>query len=341
MNRVTLKQLADILGLSTGTVSKALKDYYDISPETKRRVKELAEKLNYVPNALAVNFRTKETKTIGLIIPEVVHHFFSNVIKGIIEEAEKLNYLVIILPSNESFELEKKQLNLLVSKQVDGIIMSLANKTIDYKHINEVIDKNIPVILFDKISKLVKCSKIIIDDRKAAYNATNHLIKTGCKKIAHIRGPLEPQNSIDRFLGYKKALDENNIEYLSNFVYTCDEVSFEEGYQFAEQIIKDHPDIDGIFAITDLVATGVITKLNELNIKIPEQVSVIGFSDWFLSRAITPSLTTIYQPGLEIGKNCFSQLIKEIQFKKNNTNYNYETITLPTSLIVRNSTKTI
>ncbi len=341
MNRVTLKQLADILGLSTGTVSKALKDYYDISPETKRRVKELAEKLNYVPNALAVNFRTKETKTIGLIIPEVVHHFFSNVIKGIIEEAEKLNYLVIILPSNESFELEKKQLNLLVSKQVDGIIMSLANKTIDYKHINEVIDKNIPVILFDKISKLVKCSKIIIDDRKAAYNATNHLIKTGCKKIAHIRGPLEPQNSIDRFLGYKKALDENNIEYISNFVYTCDEVSFEEGYQFAEQIIKDHPDIDGIFAITDLVATGVITKLNELNIKIPEQISVIGFSDWFLSRAITPSLTTIYQPGLEIGKNCFSQLIKEIQFKKNNTNYNYETITLPTSLIVRNSTKTI
>lgn len=341
MNRVTLKQLADILGLSTGTVSKALKDYYDISPETKRRVKELAEKLNYVPNALAVNFRTKETKTIGLIIPEVVHHFFSNVIKGIIEEAEKLDYLVIVLPSNESFELEKKQLNLLVSKQVDGIIMSLANKTIDYKHINAVIDKNIPVILFDKISKLVKCSKIIIDDRKAAYNATNHLIKTGCKKIAHIRGPLEPQNSIDRFLGYKKALDENNIEYISNFVYTCDEVSFEEGYQFAEQIIKDHPDIDGIFAITDLVATGVITKLNELNIKIPEQISVIGFSDWFLSRAITPSLTTIYQPGLEIGKNCFSQLIKEIQFKKNNTNYNYETITLPTSLIVRNSTKTI
>ncbi len=339
MSDVTLKHIAETLNISVSTVSKALKDYYDVSPKTKKRVKELAKELNYTPNSLAVNFRTKETKTIGLIIPEIVHHFFSSVINGITAEAEKENYLVIIVHSNESLELEKKQLQLLMSKRVDGILMALSNSTVRFEHVKNALDKGTSIVLFDKIGKGLNCSKVLIDDRKAAYQATEYLIKTGCKKIAHIRGPLIPLNSIDRFLGYKKALEDYNLEYDSSLIYTCDDVTFDEGYNFAERMINEHPDIDGVFVITDLVATGVITKFNELGVKIPEQVSIVGFSNWFMSRAITPSLTTIDQPGFGIGAMAFKQLIKEIKCIKEDIPFEFETINLPTSLVVRRSTK--
>ncbi len=339
MREVTLKHIAEILEISVATVSKALKDYPDVSYKTKKRVKELAETLNYRPNSFAVNFRTKESKTIGLIIPEVVHHFFSNVIKGIIAQAEKKGYLVIILQSNESYELEKKQLDLLVSKRVDGILVSLSNDTANYKHINDTLDRDIPLVLFDKTAKLINCSKIIIDDRKAAFMATEHLIKSGCKHIAHFRGPLLPLNSIDRFLGYKKALETYNIEYNPSLVYTCNDVSFEEGFNFAQELINSQKNVDGLFAVSDLVAIGAIAKLNELKIKIPEQISVIGFSNWFMSSAITPSLTTIDQPGYEMGKKAFKRLFKEMTKIKKKQPFKYKTIELPISLVVRNSTK--
>jgi len=209
MKEVTLKQIAENLGISVTTVSKALKNYPDVSKKTKALVKEEAKKLHYKPNVFAVNLRTKESKTVGLIIPEVVHHFFSSVINGIIEEAERKGYLVIILQSNESYQLEKKQVDLLISKRVDGIMISLANDTVDISHLLEIKEHEIPLVMFDKISKLVPCSKIIINDRQAAYDATKFLIDSGCKKIAHFRGALLPQNSIDRFLGYKKALEDH------------------------------------------------------------------------------------------------------------------------------------
>ena len=162
MKEVTLKQIAENLGISITTVSKALKDYPDVSAKTKARVKEEAANLNYKPNVFAVNLRTKESKTLGLIIPEVVHHFFSSVINGIIEQAEKKGYLVIILQSNENFELEKKQVDLLISKRVDGIMISLASTTAEISHINRIKELEIPLVMFDKISKLVDCSKIIM-----------------------------------------------------------------------------------------------------------------------------------------------------------------------------------
>ncbi|MEN8885187.1 MAG: LacI family DNA-binding transcriptional regulator, partial [Winogradskyella sp.] len=237
MNPVTLKQIAETLKISISTVSKALKDYPDVSKKTKRLVKETAALLNYKPNAFAVNLRTKESKTIGLIIPEVVHHFFSSVIKGIIAQAEKKGYLVIILQSNESYELEKKQLDLLLSKRVDGILISLANGTGDFKHLNDLISQEVPFVMFDKIAKIINCSKVIINDKKAAYTATKYLIDSGCKRIAHFRGPLLPQNSIDRFLGYKTALDDNGIAYDSSLVYVLKDMSFDEGVHFSKKLL--------------------------------------------------------------------------------------------------------
>jgi LacI family transcriptional regulator len=337
MKEITLKQIAEKLGISITTVSKALKGYSDVSPKTKKAVLELAEELNFTPNSYAVYLRTNESKTIGLIIPEVVHHFFSGVINGIIDEAEKNGYLVIILQSGESIELEKKQVDLLINKRVDGIIISLSNESNNDAHLKEILRRDIPLVQFDKISKLIPSSKIIIDDQKAAFNAVEHLIQQGCKKIAHIRGPLNPQNSIDRFLGYKKALEKNNIPFDSKLVYACQNVTFDEGRNFAEQIIKDHPDVDGIFVITDLVAVGVLSYFNENNIAVPSQIKLIGFSNWFMSQVITPKLSTVDQPSYEMGVQSFRVLYEELQAKKEGKEFVPRIVELSTNIIERES----
>ncbi|MCW5518683.1 LacI family DNA-binding transcriptional regulator [Aureitalea sp. L0-47] len=338
MKEVTLKQIAENLGISITTVSKALKDYPDVSKKTKALVKKEAKKLNYKPNVFAVNLRTRESRTVGLIIPEVVHHFFSSVINGIIEQAEKKGYLVIILQSNESYKLEKKQIDLLVSKRVDGIMISLANKTVDISHLKRVKELEVPLVMFDKISKLIDCSKIVINDRAAAYEATKHLIERGCKRIAHFRGALLPQNSIDRFLGYKKALEDHGLKYDSSLVYICENVDYNDGIRAANQLLKDHDDVDGIFAITDLAAIGAIAVFNEKGIRVPDDVAIMGFSNWFVSSAITPSLSTVDQPGYEMGKRTFKQLFKEMKARRENEEVELKTIELDTKLIKRNST---
>lgn len=337
MKDITLKEIATKLGISITTVSKALKNYPDVSEKTKKSVIELAQHLHYTPNSFAVNLRTKESKTIGLIIPEVVHHFFSNVVNAIIDQAEKNGYLVIILQSNETLALEKKQVELLINKRVDGIIMSLSNESNNDDHIKEIINRKIPFVMFDKIAKLSKCSKVIIDDQKAAFNAVQHLIDNGCKKIVHIRGPLNPQNSIDRYIGYKKALEKNNIPFDAKLVYTCENVTFEEGRAFAKQIIEEHSDVDGIFAITDLVAVGVLAYFNENKINVPEQVAIIGFSNWFMSKVLTPKLSTVDQPSHEMGIASFNLLLEEMNCHKEGVHFTPKTLELETTVIIRES----
>lgn len=340
MNDTKLIDIAFALGISVTTVSKALKGYSDVSQSTRAKVMEMADKMNYMPNSVAVNLRTNETKTIGVIIPATVHHFFSSVLNGILEEAEKRGYLVIILQSSEKYELEKKQVALLLQKRVDGILMSLSNETDDFSHINDAIRKNTPVVLFDKIAKRVDCSKVVINDMKAAYDAVTYLIEKGFKKIAHFRGSYVPQNSIDRFLGYKKALEDHNIKYDPSLVYVCDHnTDFEDGYENAEKLMADHKDVDAVFAVTDLVAIGIIKYFNDKKIKTPEQVAVFGFSNWFMSTVISPKLTTIDQPGYDIGYRAASILIDEIAQIKEHIPVVHQIIELPTHIIERESTQ--
>jgi LacI family transcriptional regulator len=339
MNNTTLKEIANQLGISITTVSKALKGYADVSAATKKAVVELAHKMHYTPNSFAVNLRTKESKTIGLIIPTLVHDFFSTVIQGILEEADKRDYLVIILQSNEKLEFEKKQIDLLLNKRVDGILMSLSNETGEFEHLKSIIAHGTPLVLFDKIAKLVNCSKVTIDDRKASYDAVCYLIKKGYRKIAHFRGSYMPQNSIDRFLGYKKALDDSNIIYDPSLVFLCENNSdYDDGYENAKKVIAQHPDIDAIFAVTDLVAVGIIKYFNEIGISIPSQIAVLGFSNWLMSSVITPKLSTVDQPGFEIGKQAAAILFDEINHKKSNTAVTFHSIVLPTYVIEREST---
>ncbi|MGC1203893.1 MAG: LacI family DNA-binding transcriptional regulator [Flavobacteriaceae bacterium] len=339
MPKVTLKVLANQLGLSTSTVSKALKDYSDINAETKSKVKELAKSLNYTPNSFAVSLRMKQSKTIGVIIPTMVHFFFSNVIDGILKEAEKNNYMTFLMQSNENEQLEEKQVDLLLSKGVDGIIMSLTNKTRDFKHLKKIIDSNVTLILFDKIAKTINCSKVLIDDRKAAYDAVSYLIQKGYRRIAHFRGDLNPQNSIDRFLGYKKALLDHNIEFDPSLVYLCNNNSdFSDGYKNAEILLQDHGDnVDALFTVNDLLAIGALNYFNKNNIKVPERIALFGFSNWFMTKVTTPTLSSIDQNAFLMGEESARILLKEINNKQKGIPIEYEKIIIDTELIIRDS----
>lgn len=339
MTKVTLKVIANTLGLSTSTVSKALKDYPDINPETKKKVQDLAEKLHYTPNSFAVSLRMKESKTIGIIVPTMVHYFFSNIIDGILKEAEKRNYMVILMQSNEDYELEKKQVDLLLNKGVDGILISLSNKTRDFKHLQKVLENDISLVLFDKIAKTLNCSKIMIDDRKAAYDAVSFLINKGYKRIAHFRGDLNPQNSIDRFLGYKKALLDHHIEFDPSLVYICDNNSdFSDGYENAKKLLEDHGEhVDALFTVNDLIAIGALNYFNETNIKVPENIALFGFSNWFMTKITTPSLSSIDQNAFKMGEKAAQVLFDEIYYKHEKIPFQFQKIIIDTELIVRNS----
>lgn len=341
MSKPTLREIANTLGLSIATVSKALKGYSDISIETKQKVKKLAEQLNYKPNSYAQSLQSKESKTIGLIVPEIVHHFFSNVILGVVKTAEKHGYLVITLQSDEKYDVEKTQIEQLLNKNVDAILMSLADNTVDHKHVESIRDSGVPVVLFDKISKLINCHKVVINDEKAAFEATNYLIETGCKKIAHIRGVLKPQTTIDRLKGYRKALEHHDMEFDKNLVFEATNLSLEDGQRIAQTIFDKHKDVDGVFVLTDLIASGVLMKFNELGVKVPEEISVIGFSNWLITQLTTPTLSTVDQPGFKMGQAAFNLLLDEIYNLKNNNEVNYRTIEIPTKVIARNSTKHI
>jgi LacI family transcriptional regulator len=339
MKPITLKEIAVKLNISTTTASKALKGYSDVSETTRNAVLKLAKELNYTPNPIAVNLRTKQTKILGVIIPTVVHQFFSKVIDGIIAEAEKNGYLVITLQSNENLAFEKKQLELLYQKRVDGILISLSNETNNFEHINKIINNNIPVVLFDKISKVLHCSKVYINDKQAAYNAVTHLIKKGYKRIAHFRGSLVPQNSIDRFLGYKKALEDNGIKYDPSIVYLCDNNDdFNDGFKNAQLLLQKNQHVDAIFAITDLIAVGILKCFNENNVKIPKDIAVFGFSDWFIASVVSPTLSSVKQPSFEMGRKAAEILINEIKQVNKHINILHQNVVLPTALVIRKST---
>ena len=338
MIRTTLKDIAKRLNLSVGTVSKALKNYPDISQSTKDRVHALVKELNYKPNSFAQNLRNRESKIIGLIIPQIVHHFFANIILGVTEAAEKKGYLVIVLESAESYEVEKKHIDLLIKRNVDGLLLSLADNTIKYNHINDIINMGVPIVLYDKISKSIDCNKIVIDDKKAAFNATQYLIDSGCKKIAHIRGTLKPQTTIDRFLGYKNALKAHQMEFDDSIVFESQDLSFEDGKKFAKEI-AENKEIDGVFAFTDLLAAGVLRGLQECGVNIPGDISVMGFSNWLITRITTPTLSTIDQPGYDMGLQAFNLIYEEIMSRKNQIRIRHRTIELPADLIIRNSTR--
>ena len=337
-HRIQLKDLAEQLGVNVATVSKALKDYPDISERTKKKVRKLAEQLNYMPDTQAGALRGKRSYIIGLIIPEIVHFFFSNVINGIMNHVEENGYRLLITLSGNSTDREEKQLKLLFGAKVDGVLTSLANETSDTSHFDILRDHEIPVVLFDKVDDNLPFSQVTVDDMKGAYDATIHLIRRGCKRIAHIKGPRNPSNAKKRLDGYIKALNDSKLDFDPDLVKECEEVTFEEGYQFCKELLALPNPPDGIFAVTDQIGVACINAARDGGFSVPEQLKVVGFSDSQIAQTSIPSLTTIHQPGYEIGETAARLLIEEINKATESQVVQLQKQVLETKLVRRGST---
>lgn len=332
--KLTLKDIAKELGISVSTASRALKEHPDIADDTIKMVKEFAEKHHYVPNILAVNFRKNRTYNIGLIVPELVHHFFSTVISGAIDGAKKLGYNVLVSQSNDLLADEATACRTMLASSVDGLLISISNETLEADHLREFLEEGKPVVQFDKITDHLNTPKIIVDDFEGAYQAVKHLIDQGYKKVAHIRGRREVKNANERALGYQKALEDHQMEQSSDWVKDCVHINEQEGYDFSKELMESQNPPDAIFCITDLVALGVLKYLKEKQIAVPEEVGVVGFSNWKLAEIVNPGLSSVDQHGYEMGERSIVKLIQLI--KDQNTN-NEEIIEIKTKLIVRGS----
>lgn len=331
----TLKKMAKMLNLSTSTISRALNHHPDISEKTSKKVIELAKRLNYMPNIFAKGFRQHKTNIIGVIVPNITSYFTSTILKEILLQSEKKGYRVIISESNNDVLKEKEMLLTMLQFGVDGILMSLTKNTIDIEPILYALNQK-PLILFDKVSTKIPCTQIIVNGEEAAYNAIEHLINIGKKRIAIIKEFEYSYNSEKRFQGYLRALKTHNIAVDEKLILSTEDISLKKGRRLASQLIslKERP--DAIFSITDAAAIGVIQTLKKFNIKIPEEIAVVGFSNSLHSTIVEPKLTTTDQPGNRIGEIAVDYLIKEIEEPVDYLSS--KTIEIKTNLIIREST---
>jgi LacI family transcriptional regulator, galactose operon repressor len=326
---VTLKEIAKLANVSSATVSKVIngKDKY-ISEATRKRVLEIVEKEGYIPNGIAKSLKMQKTKTIGIIIPDVMNLFFSELARGVEDAAENKGYTVILCNSDNKESKAKRYMEVLQEKMVDGIIITASEKG-DYSSIKS---GNIPTVLLDRdIDADKKIGRIIVDNKEGAYKATNHLIKKGCKNIAIISSSTKNKPSAERIKGYENALLDKNISIDRDKIY-LDSYTIESGYTGIKEIIKNTK-VDGIFCGNDLIAIGAVKALKEMKINIPGDVKIVGFDDIQTSQYMDPPLTTIKQPIYEMGEEAVNMLIGII--KKENVD---KVKVLNTELIIRGST---
>lgn len=342
---VTLKEIARELEVSVSTVSKALRDNEEISLDTRQKIQAFAKLFNYRPNSIALNLRNQSTKSIAIIIPEIVNHFFSKVIKGIEKEASQRNYNVIITVSNDSFEKEVLNVQTLANGSIDGFIVSVAKETMrknDYRHLNETIAQGVPVVMFDRKSDQVACDKVAIDDRSGAQKATQKLLDSGCKQIVLIT--TEDFVSVGKLRkeGYLKALQKNKLTIDPELIIEVDDTLNSDQTeahiaQKLKQLLKKHPHIDGLIGVNEFYTITAVNYFKSQNIKIPDQISVIAFSDGVLPKYSFPSITAIFQHGKQMGQSAAKLLLDRLEGVT--AEDHYQTIILKSELIERESTK--
>lgn len=332
---ITLKNIATKLNLSISTVSRALNNHPDISIKTKEKVKKVAAKWNYTPNIFAQGFRKHQTKMIGVIVPNLTHYFSATMVKGILEEAENKGYRVIITESNNQHQKQSEMLYAMLGFGVDGVLLSLTKNTQDFKDILTLLEK-IPLILFDKVSRKVPCTQIVINEEEASFRAIEHLINSGKKRIAIIKEVKDSYNSRKRYEGYLRALKKYDISVEEELVIATEELSISQGKRITNLLLSLINPPDAVFAITDMMAIGVIKALKKYKIKIPADIAVVGFSNSIHSSIIEPKLTTVDQPGEKIGKTAVSYLIDEIN-NPEEYRISSKTVEINSSLIVRAS----
>jgi LacI family transcriptional regulator len=340
--KVTLKQIARELDVSISTVSKSLRDSVEISEDTRQKVQAFAKLYNYKPNNIALSLKNRKTKVIGVIIPDIVHHFFATVISGIEQMANEHGYTFIICMSNESFDKEVINMEMMANGSIDGFIISLSKETqykSDFQHINEVMSQGMPVVMFDRVANEILCDKVIIDDTQAAYEAVQYLISIGKKKIAIVT--TEDYVSVGKLRtdGYTKALLDHDIEFDPNLVVKINDI--ENCEIKIEALIKDGA-IDAVLAVNEIFAVTIIKKANQLGLKVPQDLSVIAFTDGIISQYSTPTITTVSQNGFKMGQKAAKMLIEQVEKDYNEDEEiieQYKTEVIETFLILRESTK--
>jgi LacI family transcriptional regulator len=335
--KVTLKQIAKELDVSISTVSKSLKDSSEISEDTRQKVKAFAKLYNYTPNNIALSLKNRKSKTICIIIPEIIHHFFATVISGVEHVANKKGYNVIVCLSDESFDKEVINMEMLANGSIDGFIMSLSKETQqkrDFHHITEVINQGMPVVMFDRVTNDILCDKVIIDDNLAAFNATQFLIDRGFKKIALITTVDYVSVGKLRTEGYTKALKNNDIPFDENLILRIEDTDNFES-QIESLIVNN--EIDAIFAVNEIFAVTAIKIANRLGKKVPEELSIIGFTDGIISKYSSPSITTVSQNGVKMGEKAAIMLIEKLEIEEEYDEL-YKTEVIETELIEREST---
>ena len=333
-NKITLKKIAQELNVSISTVSKSLKDSHEIGKETRERIKAFAKSHGYRPNSIALSLKNRKTKTIGVIIPDVVHYFFALVVNGIEQVARKNGYNVVVALSYESFEKEVVNMETLADSLIDGFILSLSKETLkkqDYYHINESINQGMPVVLFDRVVAEIECDKVIVNDFKGAYDATKLLIDKGRENILLLTSEDYINVGRLRTQGYIKAIQDNGLSLENHLIIkvedtqVSDDVLPELESSIADAFKKNNK-IDGIFAVNEIYAGAALRVLRKLGKVIPQDVALICFTDGLISRYSYPSLTTVKQHAEEIGKAAAGKLIERLENEDDNLKYEQKVI---------------
>ena len=333
-SNITIIDIAKALNVSKSTVSRSLRDAHDINPETKKRIQEYAERYDYRPDQLAQSLRNRSSKTIGVIIPAYNIPFYSIAICGIQDYAMKMGFNVMICHSNEQYETEIKNVEALLNANVEGIIISVSRETEKNEHIRKLKQKGVPLVLFNRVIENFKAAKVVVNDYYGALNMVNYLIKTGCRRIAHISGPNNMLLSNNRKEGYFDALKNAGIETDEKMAVEGD-FTVQSGITCTKKLLSENDKIDAIFAVCDAVAFGTIKVLKEKGVKIPDEVSVAGFTNEPMAELVEPSLTTVKQPIYEIGETAAKLLFAQL----NDPELPAELCVLETKLEIRESTR--
>lgn len=334
---VTIKDIGKALGLSTSTVSRALRGSHEISSETKKQVLEYAEKVNYRPNPIALSLKERRSRSIGVVVCEIANNFFSQAINGIESIAYNRGYHVIISQSHESYEREVVNVQHLASRSVDGLLVSLSSETSDVSHFINLHEKGLPIVFFDRVTNEIITHKVIADNYKAAYDATVHLIHNGYKKIAHITSATFLSITKERLEGYKNALLENGLPFNEQYVKYCSHggMVVQEVEEAIFDLLKLKHKPDALITASDRVTVGALIALKKKQVKIPDSIAVVGFTNNNIPELLDPSLTTIRMPAFEMGQVATELLIRIIESKR--PIIEFETRAMQTEFIVRNS----
>lgn len=334
---VTIKDIAKALGLSTSTVSRALRDSYEISPETKKKVLEYSEKINYRPNPIALSLKEKRSRSIGIIVCEIANSFFSQTINGIESIAYDMGYNVIIAQSHESYEREVLNVQYLASRSIDGLLVSVSSETKDLEHLRNLHDRGFPIVFFDRVVDEMATHKVSVDNFKGAYDATIHLVQSGYRHIAALAGSEYLSITKERLGGYRKALEDSGRTYNENHVQHClhGGMLYDEVEDALTALLQQPQRPDAILASADKLTTNCLRYFKKRKIRVPDDVALIGFSNLDLTDLLSPSLSVVRQPAFEMGQLSTELLIQQIESKRP---VNLEQRILPPQLFIREST---